>query len=1063
MKKKNHFVILALFMTGASATQAADGIIRPTGVILENQRPNSSSPGPYLQYGSPLGLFWYNGSGLSNDLPTGDPVPLTWPTHAAYSPTIISRVRDTGEIPASPAGEASLVFNLGGSFLLKGIALWNSNESGSSTGGNNTLRGVENMTLSYSTDGGTTFTPGETLSTWTEGSVGEIAPEIRMLTTSVPNVTHLRIVADNFNADPILTFCEIRMITEIPPLLKWASGSANWTATDVWENESVVPDTFVDGDNVKFEDLKSGASPITVTLDSTVSPQSVIFEHTDKAYTVSGSGKISGTTSLIKSGTGTLTLATANDYSGGTTLNAGQLNLNNASAIGTGTFTIAGGTIDNTSGGAIVNAGANPMTWNAGISFVGTNDLDLGTGAVTLGGPRTVDVQANTLTVGGAIDGAFALTKTGTGTLALTGTNTYTGNTTVNAGVLELNSGDAIANTGRLTIDGSGSVELTQNETVTLLYFGSVPKLAGTYGRLGLAGVDFNDARFTGDGVLTVTSVGVPEVLFWDTSTTAGFQKASGNWNLTDTNWSPDGTDLFAWNPAIAANFSSDDTTATVTVTEDLGAAGLNFLNSGYTIAGNDPARTITLSGGNINLADGTTNTIGANLNIVRNNVIRIGQANDTASGSLNILAGATIERSANNQNLEIEGINTQVSVSGSLRVTSGFGQFNLGSNKTSGTDVSLTIEGNGLVATDSDPAGTVQNNVIQIGFAASSVTDPSLVVGTVTMKDNAVLRSGTGGDRGLRLGQYGTGTLNMEGNALVQASVVALGNGGNGTGILNFNGGTIETGSLFFNKPNSTADFNGGTLKVIGNTDPIIRAGSGAAFIGDNGLTVNTNGFDTSATEDLQSGGTGGLTKTGLGTLLLTGANSYDGITTVSAGSLTIEDTAAIPDLTEVTVAAGAGFGGIVGPANLLDADIQTILNSVNWTSGSFLVIDTNGADVTVAANITGNIGLIKKGAGVLTLTGTNNYTGPTIVQGGSIAGIETTITNVSIVKAGNNATLTFTASGLVDVYRSTDLVNWGTAYATNQSSPYTDTAASGPKFFYVLVPAGATYPPAQ
>ena len=63
--------------------------------------------------------------------------------------------------------------------------------------------------------------------------------------------------------------------------------------------------------------------------------------------TISGSGY-----SLTKVGTGTLTLGGANTYSGGTTLSAGQLNLNNASALGTGALTISGGTIGNTSGSA---------------------------------------------------------------------------------------------------------------------------------------------------------------------------------------------------------------------------------------------------------------------------------------------------------------------------------------------------------------------------------------------------------------------------------------------------------------------------------------------------------------------------------------------------------------------------------------------------------------------------------------------------------------------------------------------------------------------------------------
>ena len=60
-----------------------------------------------------------------------------------------------------------------------------------------------------------------------------------------------------------------------------------------------------------------------------------------------------GTISLVMSGGGTQVLAGSNTYTGGTILSAGQLDLNNASALGSGTFTISGGTIGNTSGAAI--------------------------------------------------------------------------------------------------------------------------------------------------------------------------------------------------------------------------------------------------------------------------------------------------------------------------------------------------------------------------------------------------------------------------------------------------------------------------------------------------------------------------------------------------------------------------------------------------------------------------------------------------------------------------------------------------------------------------------------
>ena len=127
---------------------------------------------------------------------------------------------------------------------------------------------------------------------------------------------------------------------------------------------------------------------------------------------------------MIKNGAGSLTIGTSNSFSGGTTLNAGVFNLNSLSAagigpltinggtltsnfaqsvtsimlagglfnvndpgaLGGGTLTIGGGTLGNTSGALVAVTSGNPQSWNADIVFAGPYDLNLGSGAVTLGG-----------------------------------------------------------------------------------------------------------------------------------------------------------------------------------------------------------------------------------------------------------------------------------------------------------------------------------------------------------------------------------------------------------------------------------------------------------------------------------------------------------------------------------------------------------------------------------------------------------------------------------------------------------------------------------------------------
>lgn len=163
------------------------------------------------------------------------------------------------------------------------------------------------------------------------------------------------------------------------------------------------------------------------------------------------SGAISGVGGeLFKQGAGALTLDGSNTFSGGVTLSSGTLYINSASALGTGVLTINGGTLGNNSGGAIVNAGDNPQVWNTDFSFVGTNDLDLGSGAVTLTGHRYLTVNGANLTVRGPIDdgtNTFYFVKQGNGILTLGGQSTYGGATFTRAGILRLGVDEALPNT----------------------------------------------------------------------------------------------------------------------------------------------------------------------------------------------------------------------------------------------------------------------------------------------------------------------------------------------------------------------------------------------------------------------------------------------------------------------------------------------------------------------------------------------------------------------------------------------------------------------------------------
>ena len=164
---------------------------------------------------------------------------------------------------------------------------------------------------------------------------------------------------------------------------------------------------------------------------------------------------------LIKRGTGTQTLSGNNAYSGGTLLSGGQLNLNSPTALGKGNLTIDGGTtLDNTSGAPITLTNNNPQVWNGNFTFAGSNNLDMGTGAVTMNANTQINVNGNTLTEGGAIGGnGSGLIKTGGGTLTLSGSNSYTGGTLVQEGTLKAGAAAAIVGHSAFQVSG-GTLDL---------------------------------------------------------------------------------------------------------------------------------------------------------------------------------------------------------------------------------------------------------------------------------------------------------------------------------------------------------------------------------------------------------------------------------------------------------------------------------------------------------------------------------------------------------------------------------------------------------------------------
>jgi autotransporter-associated beta strand protein len=187
-----------------------------------------------------------------------------------------------------------------------------------------------------------------------------------------------------------------------------------------------------------------------------------------------------GPGALTKMGTGTLTLSAANTYSGGTTVIGGLINFNSASNFGSGTITLNGG----------------GLQWASGTS----TDISSRLAAFGAGG-ATFDTNGNNVTLSSALLGTGGLTKIGAGALTLTGTNTYSGATTISGGTLQLGNGGASGSiVGDVT--NNGIFAINRSDTFT---FGGVISGSGAFAQIG-PGTTILTAANTYSGGTTINS-----------------------------------------------------------------------------------------------------------------------------------------------------------------------------------------------------------------------------------------------------------------------------------------------------------------------------------------------------------------------------------------------------------------------------------------------------------------------------------------------------------------------------------------------------------------------------
>ncbi|GAB5559230.1 MAG: autotransporter-associated beta strand repeat-containing protein [Synoicihabitans sp.] len=651
-------------------------------------------------------------------------------------------------------------------------------------------------------------------------------------------------------------------------------------------------------------------------------------------HTIGISGPLTGTGGLNKLGAGTLTLNGANTYAGGTTVEAGTLLLGASGAVAPNTpHTVNGGTLDLNN----FDLTASSLSGTGGLVDIGTANL-------------TVDQSGNT-TYGGIISGTGGLTKQGTDKLTLSGTHTYTGGTTISGGTLQLgHATNTLVDTGTVTISGGTLALGTNSDTVGAVTLSS-GNITGSGGTLTAPSYAFTNsgsvsANLAGSSALTKTGAG--------TVTLSGANTYTG------------GTVVNSGTLDLISGGSISSATANTTLGNGSADVGTLRLNSGSALTtnnlliGNSGTGNLLIIGGTHNSA---TATIAFNASSVGN--VAVSGGSWTNASSLLVGRGSSGSLAVSNGGLvTIEGITYTGFFGGgtgtiALSGTSG----NRGTLATNQVDERI----GGSEGTVTFDGGILQARIDETNFIANYESgDVTINAGGAFIDSNGHaigINSPFGGSGGLTKLGAGILTLNgthtYAGGTTVEAGALAQGTSGAFTSNTGY---TVNGGTLFLNNFDLTASSFSGT--------------GGSIDLGSAKLTLNQSTHTTY--DGVITGPGGSLTKQGAGTLTLSSASTYTGGTTVNGGLINFASA------DNFGTAAITLDGGGLKWASGNTFDISNRLNPLGAAGGTF---DTNSNNVNLATTaISGTGSLTKQGAGTLTLSGANTYTGGTTVNGGLI-----------------------------------------------------------------------------
>jgi fibronectin-binding autotransporter adhesin len=723
---------------------------------------------------------------------------------------------------------------------------------------------------------------------------------------------------------------------------------------------------------------------------------------------------------LTKSGGGTLILGGANSFTGATYINAGTLQIGNGGTLGsidtstgvTNRGILAFNRTDSvtfalpiTGSGALKQLGSGSVTLTANNAFSGATTisagtLQVGTGGVTgsLGTSASIANngtlifnRSDSVNFAGPITGTGSVVQQGAGKLSLGGTNTYQGNTTINAGTLALGASASLSDSTAIVVAGGTAFDVSASGSFTL-NGGTVNQILAGSGSVN-GSIATSAGSGTGPRIMPGTNGVYGTLTITNALTlnggTINFDISSGSKDLIVV-----GGNLVLNNGTIALNVSGTLPNGSYKLIQYSGAFSGSVLNlavSGFNQSGSVALLSSTTPG-EIDLV--ISSYIALNLVWQGNGGNNLWDAGTTADWTNN--AGSFVVFHQNdNATFDDTSVNTTVNLQGALTPN----QITV-----NGSVNSYTFQGSGSIA----GGNLINNNPNTLTILTTNTYSGNTTINAGTVQFGDVTTAGTPG--GGPIINNGALVFNEPDDETVSGSI-------SGSGTLTLSSAT--TLSLVGNSTyNGLTTISAGILQV--------GQGGGSGSLG-SGL-VNNNSFLVfnrlgTVTSSGAISGSGSVSNIGVGTVILSANNTYNGNTVIANGTLQLGASEVIPNGTgagNVVLDGGASAAGTLDlngfneTINGLSGVTGTVLGKVVNNSGTatnFLAVgdgDTSSTFAGVILNNTGSggkVALVKNGAGTLTLQpgGTGStFSGGTTINDGIVSGGSSTTANATMLGSG-------------------------------------------------------------